>query len=348
LAAGRVTSVAAIANIRNRAIAVAVLLLVIFNSPISIIHISVYNPRCGQISIYGLFGRTPTDTSKNLSVNSLYNQEEGAKVLEEEITVLAHLGLTVTQAKVFMALVISNASGIKEISEVSKVHRTDIYRIIEDLEKEGLVEREIATPSKFRAIPIDECVEMLFQKRNREDREMRKKAAKLIRSHREKTGVRGAERDESRSWVVPTGRVIEKIGQAIDRVNESIDVVLPWNRFSSGFSTVFSDRIEKALSREVKLRFAVVIPGNGEYPVNQLDSKRNDAFCEIRFLKSSSYVVLGIYDQKEVSVAEFPDAKREKSHILWSTNKALVSMAKDYFEALWNKAAKELPESSQD
>ena len=263
--------------------------------------------------------------------------------MEEGFTTLEHLGLTNAQAKVFMALANSYALEIRDIAETSKVHRTDIYRIIEDLEKEGLVEREIATPVKFRAIPLDECVKSLLQKRNRESREIRKKAAGLVQSHIQKSRVTYAEKDESRSWIVPDGRVIDNLGRAIDRANESIDVVLPWKRFSSGFSMLFSDQIDRAMSRKVKLRLAVQIPDE-ECPVDQLDSRKNSPLCEIRYFASSSYIVLGIYDQKEVSVAEFPDAKREKSHLLWSTNKALLFLAREYFEALWTKATKELPE----
>lgn len=260
--------------------------------------------------------------------------------MEEEFATLEHLGLTNAQAKVFLALADLGASTIKEIAGNSKVHRTDIYRIIKDLEEEGLVEREISTPSKFRAIPINECIKTLFQKRNHETNEIRKEATKLIRSHRERNEAANVPENEgSHSWTVPEGRVIDKIGTAIDRANESIDVVLPWKRFSSGFSVIFSDKIEKALSRKVRLRFAVQIP-SGECPVNQLDSKKNDPFCEIRFFGSSSYIVLGIYDQKEVSIAEFPDVKREKSRLLWSTNKALLSLAKEYFETMWTKTTR--------
>jgi len=267
--------------------------------------------------------------------------------LEEEVATLGRLGLTTTQAKVLLALVNSGASNIQEISDTSKVHRTDIYRIVKDLEEEGLVEREIATPVKFKAIPLNECFDRLFEKKDRERSETYKQAARLIRSYREKNQADDAEGTESHSWIIPGGRVKEKIGQAIDSVNESLTVVLPWKRFSSGFSVVFSDKIEKALSRKVKLRFAVALSGNGEYPVNKLDSKKNNPFCEIRFFRSTSCVVLGIYDQTEVSISEFPDVQLEKAHILWSTNKALLALARNYCEMIWTNATKEPPQSKR-
>lgn len=259
--------------------------------------------------------------------------------MEDETETLTHLGLTFAQAKVLLALTDSDASTIKEIAFRSKVHRTDIYRVIEDLEKEGLLEREISTPVKYKAIPIDECVQTLFQRRNNETRKIRRETAKLIRKHKaEAKAVRSLEDRESHSWIVPEGRAVDKIGAKIDDVTESLDVILPWKRFSSGFSVVFSDKIDKALSRKVRMRFAVQVP-NDRCPINQLDARKDNPFCEIKYFTSSSYVVLGIYDNREVSLAEYPDASREKSHLMFSTNRAVLSLAKDYFEVLWTKTS---------
>jgi sugar-specific transcriptional regulator TrmB len=59
---------------------------------------------------------------------------------DEEVQTLTCLGLTLCQARVYLALARSGMSTAKTISKVSKVTREDIYRIMPTLQKLGLVE----------------------------------------------------------------------------------------------------------------------------------------------------------------------------------------------------------------
>ena len=99
------------------------------------------------------------------------------------IDTLTGLGLKLVQAKVYVALAKSGPLSVREISVLSKVPRTDLYRILEELEKKGLAERVIATPTKFKATPLVDCINMLLQRRREESLELEKKAFKLQHDH---------------------------------------------------------------------------------------------------------------------------------------------------------------------
>lgn len=87
---------------------------------------------------------------------------------QQAVATLSDLGLTTTQAKVYLTLVKSESSTIETISNLSKVARTDLYRITHELEKKGLVERILANPTQFKPIPLAECLPVLLQRKNQE------------------------------------------------------------------------------------------------------------------------------------------------------------------------------------
>ena len=82
-----------------------------------------------------------------------------------EPKVLMDLGLTLVQARVYLALVESGISKISTISKISKVARPDTYNNIKKLQKLGLVEAIIQSPRTYRAIPIIEALSLLLERR---------------------------------------------------------------------------------------------------------------------------------------------------------------------------------------
>lgn len=74
---------------------------------------------------------------------------------------LQQLGSKEYEAKCFVALSRRQRGTAKDISEISDVPRTRVYDAIRVLEKRGLVEVQHSNPQQFRAVPIEEAVELL-------------------------------------------------------------------------------------------------------------------------------------------------------------------------------------------
>ena len=70
-------------------------------------------------------------------------------VKEEQISILEELGLTATQAKIYLSLAKSKSLTAHAIANIAKIARPDVYRILPMLEEAGLVERVIASPLNF-------------------------------------------------------------------------------------------------------------------------------------------------------------------------------------------------------
>jgi len=99
-------------------------------------------------------------------------------ITQEEARALTGLGLTGSQAKVYLALVkVGQARASTLWASLSGgVARQDIYRILSELQKLCLIEKVIVKPTEFRPLPIEECFSFLLQRRKDETAKLQKQA----------------------------------------------------------------------------------------------------------------------------------------------------------------------------
>jgi len=87
----------------------------------------------------------------------------GEEPKAEAVSLLRDLGLKEYEGRCFLALAQLSTGTAKRISEISEVPRTRVYDAVRVLESKGLVEVQHTTPQKFRAVGIEEAIEILRQ-----------------------------------------------------------------------------------------------------------------------------------------------------------------------------------------
>jgi sugar-specific transcriptional regulator TrmB len=88
------------------------------------------------------------------------------QIHEEYVKVLAKLGLTHNQAKVYVALLSLKNATARSAQKLSNVARQDVYQVLSELGEKGLIEKILAKPEKFRPIPVNEAISILVLERN--------------------------------------------------------------------------------------------------------------------------------------------------------------------------------------
>jgi hypothetical protein len=104
-----------------------------------------------------------------------------------------------------------------------------------------------------------------------------------------------------------------------------------------------SENLENAWAKKLRIRVIVEKPPINETAQQIVEYYRQKPATEIRFVEECPETVFGIYDGKEVSLMTVPKTDLKGSPGLWSSNVALISLVKDYFEKLW----RETPQSMQ-
>jgi sugar-specific transcriptional regulator TrmB len=255
---------------------------------------------------------------------------------EEYIEVLVELGLTHTEAKVYMALLCLKSAEASVLHRESNVARQEVYRILSDLQEKGLIEKIIGRPTRFTPISANDTIRILLERRRKQNRELRRKAIKRFRNFEiDCTGMLTFDRDAkfvllSKSEANPTGH-IDKLGEAIDNAQKSVMCSITFPFF---IKVKYNDenKWKKAVKRAVKFKFIISRSPNEKSELS-LDTKlKNSDYFEIRWTSSPLPASVLLVDEREAFCRIGYDVE---CPVLWSANPNFVSMIKEYFEMKW-------------
>ena len=264
------------------------------------------------------------------------------QIRDEDVEALTSLGLTILQAKVYLALVESGSSTIKEISKNAGVARQDLYRITSELQKLGLIEKVIAVPTEFKAIELTLVTTILLQRLHKKEAETREKVLKLMQRHKEKKGKAKPEEKEHLFIMIPDGEAVtRKTMKALDNTQKSMDSIISWVKFSSLMLNTRKFRLKRALERGVKLRFITEKPKDEKQIPKIVKTYRKKYPFEVRYLPANPSAHIALYDKKEVCINTSTKAGLTETPLLWSNSPSLTAVIHDYFEILWLTAMEE-------
>ncbi|MGA2683284.1 MAG: helix-turn-helix domain-containing protein [Candidatus Bathyarchaeia archaeon] len=252
---------------------------------------------------------------------------------DKRIQNLINFGLTFSQATVYLTLLKLGESSVKRISEASNIARSEVYRIINTLEKTGLAVRIIGVPTMYKATPIREGYRQLFQNKVHEYVELKEEAKDLIKSIEECNGKLPLPEEEQELVLISSRRLHdEKVEFADNLTKSSIDIIGD----SKGLiaKEFYQGKIhEKALRRGVKIRIIMDKP-EGE-PDRKFSPLENDSSFQVRYAPSPITTRLAIYDRKKVNLSVARTMDEGVLPCLWSNNSVLARIVMTYFEELW-------------
>ncbi|MCW4016725.1 MAG: hypothetical protein NWF06_10180 [Candidatus Bathyarchaeota archaeon] len=255
-----------------------------------------------------------------------------------DVQTLTDLGLTSSQAKVYLAICQKKSLDASEISKVSNIARSDVYRIISALQRLALVEKEINYPFKFKAIPIETGLNILFERQSKKHNKLKYKIDSLITKFNNKTLIDEPFQGESKFILVPSKEaIIQRLRESIDKAKKSIDVVTLSKRFMLACSYL-SESLEQAWFRGVTGR--VVIEETEASLFDVVNTSWQAPSAQVGFVSVIPKTLMAMYDNKEVFIYVKPTVDLKLSPAIWSNNPSLVTLAEDHFEFLWQKARK--------
>jgi sugar-specific transcriptional regulator TrmB len=253
---------------------------------------------------------------------------------DEDLKTLNCLGLTGRQARVYLALLRLGLSKAEAISKASIIHRQEIYRVVAGLQEMGLVEIKVNTPTLFSAIPIEEALIILVQRKTKELSEIRGKtkilAEKFCRIDLQATPPV----EESYFSIISESDRGRKFRHALENVHETMDIVTIWKTFRQGF-TLFDDSLKKALQKGVTLRVITEKPESETFPKWVIPALTKKSIFKIKAISNTPPAIVTIFDNTEVSIAINVTADFTGGPHLWSNCRNLVALSRAYFDCLW-------------
>jgi sugar-specific transcriptional regulator TrmB len=259
---------------------------------------------------------------------------------QEQILTLTELGLSITQAKIYLALVKTKNQTAQAIAALSTVSRPDVYRVLNQLQDVGLVEKIIAKPEEFRAIPIEECVSILLQKRISKTQDLQNRGLKLVQSVKQKLESTEPVEESGKCefvFIPSKGTAYARSERMLKNTENSIYFV-GLTKSMSAWLTQYSAGVEEALARKIDCR--MILPAsltNRKFwgPFKALQKYPN---FKVKTISGSPMAGFSIWDRKEILITTSAPDIPFPAAALWSNNKSLIGLCADYFECLWEKA----------
>ena len=248
------------------------------------------------------------------------------------------LGFTLDQARIYLALVQEGPATARKIAEISKIARPDYYRIIQTLQKEGIVEKQITKPASFRAIPMAYVLPKILKRKAAEQNKLKKKTEELL-SDFESTRANGVQEADGEITIISGQEaIIRRLKESLLRAQISVCVVTSQMRFSAAILE-FEENYRKDLKKGVKIRIATDRHVPHEKALKTIQNLMEDSNFEVKYFDGPPTAMVSIFDNKEVSVTLSARATLSGASSIWSNNSCFIALAKNYFEHNWNQAS---------
>ena len=262
--------------------------------------------------------------------------------MDRDAQMLCAFGLTPNQAKVYLAVCRLGIAQVGRISKVSKVRREDIYRLLPSLEKLGLIEKVLGTPTKIRAIPVEDGLSLLVKQ---EEDKTHKKMAELKAKKDEfmkvfkassKAMVEEVEGAEF-SLITEKAAIINKATLFLKKLEREVDIISSRLQLTQMIG-IYSELFKKALKKGVRFRVITEMPEDEDQIPRIIEERLSPgASFKLRYAESlpSHYMIV---DNKEMMIATSTDAALGERPSLWTNNASLIEPLQIAFEDLWHTA----------
>jgi sugar-specific transcriptional regulator TrmB len=249
---------------------------------------------------------------------------------------LTAYGLSLNQAKIYLALLRLGRGKASDVSRLSKVPRAEVYRVVDKLQKMGLIEATLERPVMFQPVRPDKLVEILLNNLTEKMAKLTEKRDKIISDLKPLEGK--VEREERIYFCTIVGRraTLEK---AIEMCNEAKEEIL-YMVSGLGLRQVavygLLEAFQQRVSAGVRVRVISEIQES-----NLRESKLFLNICELRHADQlTARIMLVDHTQAMVGVSIKEDLSLNvKEHIeLWTNNPGFISIMDRFFQELWSNA----------
>ena len=265
------------------------------------------------------------------------------ELISKELSCLQSLGLTQNQAKVYLCLVKSeNFATVKGLSTFSGLAACDVYRVVQQLLKLGLLEEVVGTPKQFRATPPEDAVRILQQKIVEEVEEKNNQAKEFLAEIRFKESYGLPE--GSKMALIPHGaRAIQFGLPKLKSTRKQMDAIQT-NSVFRRFINFTSDELQLLLKNNVSLRFVIEDMKGLENPSEDLIGLLKKRNFKVRLAKTNIQACVLTHDETDAFIGTSMNTSNTPSY--WSNNPCVISVVKTYFEAIWRDSL-EIPSETR-
>jgi sugar-specific transcriptional regulator TrmB len=252
----------------------------------------------------------------------------------EGLQYLLQLGLTRMQANIYFNLLLNGKAEARIIAYWAGSPRTEVYRALNELQENGLVDRELSCPLKFTAVPPSLGLQAFIDNKRHNITQMQK-TLKDFSFEFESNQEPDPEKEYKIISIEGRNRIIAKIKQQHDAAKSSVDVISFLPRFLY-IANQTQESYKKAIGRGVKYRIILGMPNESQDLPPEIKKAHNNENTIIKKVVGCRQENSAIYDQEQINFSYYPDRRILDSPLIVTNHPCLVGFALNSFQRTWD------------
>jgi sugar-specific transcriptional regulator TrmB len=256
---------------------------------------------------------------------------------DENTALLLGLGLTLNQAKVYLAILKLQKTTVGQVANFSKVRREDVYRILPSLEKMGLIERFLGKPTEIRATRIsDSLTSLVTEEKNRSEIRLTDMKSKVQKLSLKDWKQQPLGEESIYILIAEKKAILTKTSELINNSKIEVGLIADKARIAQILAN-FPDEHKHAIKLGAKFRLIF----EGENPDILLKEKVQKLIgspsVSVKFHREAlNHFIMS--DDKEALITASKESGLGDSPSLWTNNSNLIGVLRTGFESDWIKA----------
>jgi sugar-specific transcriptional regulator TrmB len=270
----------------------------------------------------------------------MFNDEEIRKLKmsnDEDTVLLLGLGLSLNQARVYLAILKLEKTTVGQVARFSKVRREDVYRILPTLEKMGLIEKFLGKPSKIRATPISDALSFLVAEEKKKFDERLSGMKSTVKKLSLKDWKQPLPEEESIYILIAEKKaILAKTSELIRNSRKEVALIANKERIILILSELL-DEYKQAIKNGAQIRLIFEGDSTDILLKEKVQKLIGGASVHVKFhRKPLNHFIMS--DDKEALITGSKESGLGESPSLWTNNSNLIGVLRTGFESDWKKA----------
>jgi len=278
-----------------------------------------------------------TTHTRNTSRTRVTEEDaEHLRALKRIKNALSKFDLSKNEVRVYLYLARFGAQKAQRIAEALSVHRTEAYKILRRLEKQGLVSCVFERPMKFVSIPFDKALENLIEERRQKVYQMEQWKKQLMETW-QSLPKPTAKKTRRETFQVLEGRrqVSVKAVQLLDGCEKDVLMVLSDENLLWLYNSPYFDDLEKLVNKKgVNVRLMTNYSPTSTYVLEEVSLGEGD--FNYKQLSNAPCFILIDNDQM-LLLMEREEGADGKPFAIWTNYNTLLKTYSLLFEMIWKE-----------
>jgi sugar-specific transcriptional regulator TrmB len=256
---------------------------------------------------------------------------------DENTELLLGLGLTLNQAKVYLAIIKLEKTTVGQVAKFSKVRREDVYRLLPSLEKMGLVERLLGKPTEVRATRITDALSLLIAEEKGKADERLVGMRGIVQKLTLKDWKQELPKEESIYILIAEKKaILAKTSELIRNSRKEVALISDRARVMPVLAQ-FSDEYKLAIKEGAQIRVLFEEEKSDASLKEKAKKIIDGASVHVKFHREAlNHFIMS--DDKEALITTSKESGLGESPSLWTNNSNLIGVLRTGFESDWKKA----------